>query len=107
MFERRKQAGKIYSLPIDQIRPVAVPGPERVRRAGAGRAWPVSIRENGLLQPISVRKHAGRRLRAGGRGAAAARCKWSQTTTIPAILWSYADEQTVPLACWKIFSAPT
>ena len=56
MFERKKSAGKIYFLPIDQIHP----SPFQARRTFeeqelAGLAQ--SIRENGLLQPISVRKH--------------------------------------------------
>ena len=54
MFERRKQAGKIYSLPIDQIRP----SPFQARKEFDEQelaALAVSIRENGLLQPISVR----------------------------------------------------
>ena len=54
MFERKKQAGKIYFLPIDQIHP----SPFQARRTFeeqelAGLAQ--SIRENGLLQPISER----------------------------------------------------
>ena len=57
MFERKKSAGKIYFLPIDQIHP----SPFQARRTFeeqelAGLAQ--SIRENGLLQPISVRKAA-------------------------------------------------
>ena len=83
MFERKKAAGKIYFLPIDQIHP----SPFQARRTFeeqelAGLAQ--SIRENGLLQPISVRK-------------AAEGCKLAQMTTIPAILCSYADEQTAAL----------
>ena len=70
MFERKKQAGKIYFLPIDQIRP----SPFQARREFSEQelaALAQSIRENGLLQPISVRKAVGWRLRAGSRGAAA------------------------------------
>ena len=55
MFERKKQAGKIYFLPIDQIRP----SPFQARREFSEQelaALAQSIRENGLLQPISVRK---------------------------------------------------
>ena len=83
MFERKKSAGKIYFLPIDQIHP----SPFQARRTFeeqelAGLAQ--SIRENGLLQPISVRK-------------AAEGYELAQMTTIPAILCSYADEQTAAL----------
>ena len=57
MFERKKSAGKIHALPIDAIRP----SPFQARTSFdeqelAGLAQ--SIRENGLLQPISVRKTA-------------------------------------------------
>ena len=95
MFERKKSAGKIYFLPIDQIHP----SPFQARRTFeeqelAGLAQ--SIRENGLLQPISVRKAAeGYELVAGERRLRA--CKLAQMTTIPAILCSYADEQTAAL----------
>ena len=95
MFERKKQAGKIYFLPIDQIHP----SPFQARRTFeeqelAGLAQ--SIRENGLLQPISVRKvEGGYELVAGERRLRA--CKLAQMTTIPAILCSYADEQTAAL----------
>ena len=86
MFERKKSAGKIYFLPIDQIHP----SPFQARRTFeeqelAGLAQ--SIRENGLLQPISVRKAAeGYELVAGERRLRA--CKLAQMTTIPAILCS-------------------
>ena len=82
MFERKKSAGKIYFLPIDQIHP----SPFQARRTFeeqelAGLAQ--SIRENGLLQPISVRKAAeGYELVAGERRLRA--CKLAQITTIPA-----------------------
>ena len=55
MFERKKSAGKIYALPIESIQP----SPFQARthfdeQELAGLA--ASIRENGLLQPIAVRK---------------------------------------------------
>ena len=65
MFERKKQAGKIYFLPIDQIRP----SPFQARREFSEQelaALAQSIRENGLLQPISansVTPSAGNRFR--------------------------------------------
>ena len=96
MFERRKQAGKIYSLPIDQIRP----SPFQARKEFDEQelaALAVSIRENGLLQPISVRKMSdgGYELVAGERRLRA--CRLAKMTTIPAILCTYADEQTAAL----------
>ena len=95
MFERKKSAGKIYFLPIDQIHP----SPFQARRTFeeqelAGLAQ--SIRENGLLQPISVRKAAeGYELVAGERRLRA--CQLAKMTTIPAILCSYADDRTAAL----------
>ena len=95
MFERKKSAGKIYFLPIDQIHP----SPFQARRTFeeqelAGLAQ--SIRENGLLQPISVRKAAeGYELVAGERRLRA--CQLAKMTTIPAILCNYGDEQTAAL----------
>ena len=96
MFERRKQAGKIYFLPIDQIRP----SPFQARKEFSGQelaALAQSIRENGLLQPITVRKtsEGGYELVAGERRLRA--CKLAKMTEIPAILCSYADEQTAAL----------
>ena len=69
MFEWKKSAGKIYTLPVESIRP----SPFQARtvfdeKELAGLAQ--SIRENGLLQPICGAEGRGR-LRAGGRGAAA------------------------------------
>ena len=97
MFERKKSAGKIYFLPIDQIHP----SPFQARRTFeeqelAGLAQ--SIRENGLLQPISVRKAAeGYELVAGERRLRA--CKLA-CAAMPM-------SRRRPSACWKIFSAPT
>ena len=95
MFERRKSAGKIYQLPVEAIRP----SPFQARTSFneqelAGLAQ--SIRENGLLQPISVRRVEGgyelvageRRLRAGNL---------AKMPTIPAILCDYPDERTAAL----------
>ena len=96
MFERKKSAGKIHALPIDAIRP----SPFQARTSFdeqelAGLAQ--SIRENGLLQPISVRKTADGRyeLVAGERRLRA--CKLAKMQTIPAILCNYSDERTAAL----------
>ena len=95
MFERKKQAGKIYFLPIDQIRP----SPFQARREFSEQelaALAQSIRENGLLQPVTVRKAAeGYELVAGERRLRA--CQLAKMTTIPAILCSYADDRTAAL----------
>ena len=96
MFERKKQAGKIYFLPIDQIRP----SPFQARREFSEQelaALAQSIRENGLLQPVTVRKlsDGGYELVAGERRLRA--CRLAKMTTIPAILCNYGDEQTAAL----------
>ena len=95
MFERRKSAGKIYQLPVEAIRP----SPFQARTSFneqelAGLAQ--SIRENGLLQPISVRRvEGGYELVAGERRLRA--CKLAKMHTIPAILCDYPDERTAVL----------
>lgn len=96
MFERKKSAGKIYELPIDSIQP----SPFQARRHFdeqelAGLA--ASIRGNGLLQPIAVRRKetGGYELVAGERRLRA--CRMVQMRTIPAIICSYADEQTAAM----------
>ena len=95
MFERRKSAGKIYQLPVEAIRP----SPFQARTSFneqelAGLAQ--SIRENGLLQPISVRRvEGGYELVAGERRLRA--CKMAKMHTIPAILCDYPDERTAAL----------
>ena len=95
MFERRKSAGKIYQLPVEAIRP----SPFQARTSFneqelAGLAQ--SIRENGLLQPISVRRvEGGYELVAGERRLLA--CKLAKMPTIPAILCDYPDERTAAL----------
>ena len=95
MFEWKKSAGKIYTLPVESIRP----SPFQARtvfdeKELAGLAQ--SIRENGLLQPISVRKvEGGYELVAGERRLRA--CQLAKMTTIPAILCSYADDRTAAL----------
>ena len=95
MFERRKLAGKIYQLPVEAIRP----SPFQARTSFneqelAGLAQ--SIRENGLLQPISVRRvEGGYELVAGERRLRA--CKLAKMHTIPAILCDYPDERTAAL----------
>ena len=95
MFERKKSAGKIYALPIESIQP----SPFQARthfdeQELAGLA--ASIRENGLLQPIAVRKREdGYELVAGERRLRA--CKLAKMQTIPAILCNYSDERTAAL----------
>ena len=67
MFERKKPSGKLLSLPIDQIHP----SPFQARKSFDEQeltALAQSIRENGLLQPVTVRRAAeGYELVAGER----------------------------------------
>ena len=95
MFERKKSAGKILLLPVDDIRP----SPFQARAAFDEvelQALAQSIRENGLLQPISVRKTAdGYELVAGERRLRA--CRLAKMDTIPAIICEYGDEKSAAL----------
>ena len=95
MFERKKQGGKIYLLPIDQIQP----SPFQARKVFDEQelaALAQSIRENGLLQPVSVRRTPeGYQLVAGERRLRA--CKMAGMQQIPAILWDCGEERTAAL----------
>ena len=96
MFERKKSDGKIFLLPVDDIHPSPYQARTSFDEAElAGLAQ--SIRENGLLQPISVRKTAdgSYELVAGERRLRA--CKMAKMQTIPAILCDYADDKTAAM----------
>mgnify|MGYP000654100469 CR=1 FL=1 len=95
MFERKKSAGKIYALPIESIQPSPFQARTNFNEQElAGLA--ASIRENGLLQPIAVRKKEdGYELVAGERRLRA--CKMAKMQTIPAILCDYADDKTAAM----------
>mgnify|MGYP002233366106 CR=1 FL=1 len=76
------------------------PSPFQARREFSEQelaALAQSIRENGLLQPISVRKvsDGGYELVAGERRLRA--CRLAKMNTIPAILCDYDDERTAAL----------
>lgn len=91
-----QKPGKIVLLPVEQIEP----SPFQARTAFDETeiaALAVSILQNGLLQPISVRKTGYHKyqLVAGERRLRA--CRLAKMTTIPAILCTYADEQTAAL----------
>lgn len=94
MFDLKK-TGRIYQIPIEQIRP----SPFQARKSfdeAELEALAQSIRENGLLQPVSVRKAGGGyELVAGERRLRA--CRMASMTKIPAILCEFADEQTAAL----------
>ena len=90
MFERKKSAGKIYALPIESIQPSPFQARTNFNEQElAGLA--ASTRENGLLQPIAVRKKEdGYELVAGERRLRAA--KRCGLKTVPAIIRSYTPE---------------
>ena len=94
MFERKKYAGKIYALPIESIQPSPFQARTNFNEQElAGLA--ASIRENGLLQPIAVRKKEdGYELVAGERRLRA--CKMAKMQTIPALSLIHISEPTRP-----------
>ena len=98
MFEWKKSAGKIYTLPVESIRP----SPFQARtvfdeKELAGLAQ--SIRENGLLQPIAVRAKKtgpGYVIIAGERRWRAARM--AGLDEVPVLIKEVTDEQAAALA---------
>lgn len=95
MFERKKTVGKILLLPVDAIQPSPFQARTNFDEAElAGLAQ--SIRENGLLQPISVRKTAdGYELVAGERRLRA--CKLAKMTRVPSIVCDFSDHRTAAM----------
>lgn len=95
LFDFRKSAGKVLLLPINEVKP----SPYQARRVFDQReldSLAASIRENGLLQPVTVRRCAvgpGYELVAGERRLRA--CKLAGMVEIPAIVQDYEDGQTV------------
>lgn len=97
MFEILKKQGQIISIAISDI----VPNPFQPRRVfdeGELSALGESIRENGLIQPISVRKiKGGFELIAGERRLRA--CKLIGRGKIEAIVYDIGDEDS---AVWAL-----
>lgn len=96
MFDRKKTAAKVYNLPLDEIEP----SPYQARQTFDEtelQGLAQSIRENGLLQPISVRRRGDGRyeLVAGERRLRA--CRLAGLERIPAIIHNYEDAQTAAL----------
>ena len=97
IFDFRKSAGKVLLLNIDEIEP----SPYQARRVFDPHeleSLSTSIRENGLLQPVSVRRRAvgpGYELIAGERRLRA--CKLAGMKEIPAIVQDFEDERTAVL----------
>lgn len=94
MFEFKKP-GKIYQLPVDKIQP----SPFQARKTFSAQelaALAQSIKENGLLQPITVRRaQDGYELVAGERRLRA--CRMAHMEKIPAIICDYSDDKTAAL----------
>ena len=97
MLHKPKTTGKVVQIPVDQIDPSpyqarTVFNPEEIS------ALAVSILQNGLLQPVSVRRTPDGRyqLIAGERRWRA--CRQAGLKTIPAIITSYRDQQAAALS---------
>lgn len=95
--QRQKETAKVVLLPIDDIAPCpyqtrTVFDDKEIRRLA------VSILQNGLLQPISVRQGDDKKyqLVAGERRLRA--CKLCGMDEIPAIIYQFEDEQTAALS---------
>lgn len=94
--KRPRTAGRVLLLPVAQIEPSPYQAreefdPEEIAQLAA------SILQNGLLQPVSVRRLAAGRyqLVAGERRLRA--CKMAGLSELPAILCDYEDTQTAAL----------
>lgn len=100
-----QKPGKIVLLPVEQIEP----SPFQARTAFDETeiaALAVSILQNGLLQPISVRKTGYHKyqLVAGERRLRA--CRLAKLERIPAIIRTLTTAKPLRWGCWKIYSAP-
>ena len=95
--EKPAEQTKVWLLPIEKI----TPSPFQARTVfdeGEIKKLAVSILQNGLLQPISVRPTVDGRyqLIAGERRLRA--CKLTGMETIPAIIYHFEDEKTAALS---------
>lgn len=101
MFQRDKL--KLTKLPVSKIQPNPSQ-PRKLFREDELKSLAQSIQENGLLQPVTVRKENGvyflvageRRLRA---------CKIAGLREIPAIVTDCPRRTARCWRCWKICSA--
>ena len=93
---KKQGKGKVLMLPIDQIQPCPFQARTQFEEEElAGLA--MSILENGLLQPVTVRKRGQKyELIAGERRLRA--CRMARLSQVPAILCDYQDEQTAALS---------
>jgi ParB family chromosome partitioning protein len=101
LFVRYQQVNKVLLVPVDSISP----NPMQPRRSFDPQSiaeLAQSIRENGLLQPVTVRltEKGGFELIAGERRLTA--CKSLGMQTIPAIVEEVTEEQSAALALVEI-----
>lgn len=96
LTRRPKTAGKVLLLPVTQIEPSPYQAREEFDEQEIAQLA-ASILQNGLLQPVSVRRLAADRyqLVAGERRLRA--CKLAGLSELPAILCDYEDAQTAAL----------
>lgn len=97
MREKLAEHAKVVLIPVDRI----TPSPFQARTIFSEteiKKLAVSILQNGLLQPISVRPTVDKRyqLIAGERRLRA--CKMAGMATIPAIIYHFEDEKTAALS---------
>ncbi len=92
---KTKVKGKVLSIPIDRIEPSPFQARTRFDEREIAQLA-LSIVENGLLQPVSVRRRGDKfQLIAGERRLRA--CKMAHMKEVPAILCDYQDTQTAAL----------
>lgn len=96
MLQRKpKVKGKVLSIPIERIEASPFQARTQFDEQEIARLA-LSIMQNGLLQPVTVRKVGERfQLIAGERRLRA--CKMAQLQEVPAILCEYKDQQTAAL----------
>lgn len=96
MLQRKpKVKGKVLLIPIDRIEASPFQARTQFDEQEIARLA-LSIMQNGLLQPVSVRKNGEQfQLIAGERRLRA--CKMAQLQEVPAILCDYKDQQTAAL----------
>lgn len=98
MFESKRTLGKLMLVPVTAITPSPYQARSRFDEAEIA-ALALSIQQNGLLQPVSVRRDSmggGYELIAGERRLRA--CKLLKMAKIPAILCEYEEEQSASLS---------
>lgn len=95
LVRKPKVKGKVLLIPIERITPSPFQARTQFNEEEIAQLA-VSIMQNGLLQPVTVRKEGEQyQLIAGERRLRA--CKLAQMEEVPAILCDYQDQQTAAL----------